>query len=69
MAAIILLLMCFWLSAVPVQAQSGLPQRGDTGRLSASEKWILQKIAAGEVADLKEQFGEDEKARQVRASF
>ena len=29
----------------------------------------MQKIAAGEVADLKEHFGEDEELRQVRAGF
>ncbi len=39
------------------------------GQLSGSERWILQKVGAGEVADLKEHFGEEEQLRQVRAGF
>ena len=69
MPVVILLLMCLWLGSVPVQARPGQPQRTDSGQLSSSERWIVQKIAAGEDADLKEHFGEDEQLRQVRAGF
>lgn len=37
--------------------------------LSAVEKWVLEKVGAGEVADLKEKFGAEEAARQLRARF
>ncbi len=69
MPVVVLLIISFWLGVVPVQAQTGPLPGSDFGQLSASERWIVQKLAAGEVADLKEQFGEDEQRRQVRAGF
>lgn len=39
------------------------------GQLNAAETWIVQQVAAGQVADLKEKFGPEEKSRQVRAAF
>jgi uncharacterized protein YjbI with pentapeptide repeats len=38
-------------------------------RLSTAEKWVLEKVGAGEVADLKERFGAAEAPRQLRAHF
>jgi hypothetical protein len=38
-------------------------------RLSQAEKWALEKVSAGEVADLKERFGGEEEPRQLRARF
>ena len=37
------------------------------GQLSVAEKWVLEKVSVGEVADLKEKFGADEAPRQLRA--
>jgi hypothetical protein len=36
---------------------------------SPQETWVLQQVAAGRVADLKERFGEDETARTIRGRF
>ena len=69
MPVVIVLIMCLWFGAVPGQAQPEPSKRLDLGRLSASERWILQKVGAGEAADLKEHFGEAEHLRQVRAGF
>jgi hypothetical protein len=38
-------------------------------RLSVAERWVLEKVGAGEVADLKERFGPAEAPRQLRAHF
>jgi len=37
--------------------------------LSPQETWVLQQVAAGRVADLRERFGEDEGARTIRGRF
>ncbi|MFA4903380.1 MAG: hypothetical protein WC600_11640 [Desulfobaccales bacterium] len=39
------------------------------GQLSVAEKWVLEQVGAGEVADLKERFGPEEAPRQLRAHF
>ena len=39
------------------------------GPLSPAEQWVLERVAAGEVADLKEKFGREEKSRYLRARF
>jgi uncharacterized protein YjbI with pentapeptide repeats len=39
------------------------------GELTFQEKWVLERVAAGEVADLKEKFGPEDKGRQLRARF
>lgn len=69
MLRVILFALCLWFGAFPVQAQPVSSPRSDPGPLSASERWILQKVGAGEVADLKGHFGEAERLRQVRAGF
>ena len=38
-------------------------------RLTPAEQWVLDKVGAGAVADLKERFGADEAPRQLRARF
>jgi hypothetical protein len=38
-------------------------------RLSPAEAWVLEKVGAGEVADLKEKFGVEEAPRSLRARF
>ena len=38
-------------------------------QLLPAEKWVLEKIGAGEVADLKEKFGAAEAPREMRAKF
>jgi len=38
-------------------------------RLNQVEKWVLERVSAGEVADLKERFGGEEEPRQLRARF
>ena len=47
----------------------GLHQRVDTRQLRPSEQWILQRLAAGEVADLRKHFGEGRTTSAVRAQF
>jgi Pentapeptide repeats (9 copies) len=37
--------------------------------LSPAEKWVLEKVGVGKVADLKEKFGAEEAPRQLRAKF
>ena len=39
------------------------------GRLMPAEQYVLERVAAGAVADLKEKFGEDEAARTLRGRF
>lgn len=39
------------------------------GALNPAETWVLQQVAAGRTADLKERFGEDEGARTLRGRF
>lgn len=39
------------------------------GQLSVAERWVLEKVGSGEVADLKEKFGGDAGPRQLRARF
>lgn len=67
MPVIIILLMCLWFGVDSVQAQPGFAP--DTEKLSASERWILKKVGAGELADLKQHFGEEKRLRQMRAEF
>jgi uncharacterized protein YjbI with pentapeptide repeats len=38
-------------------------------RLTPAERWVLEKVGAGAVADLKERFGEAEEPRRLRAGF
>ncbi len=45
---------------------AGLP---GLGPLSPAEQWVLERVTAGEVADLKEKFGSEEKSRYLRARF
>ena len=37
--------------------------------LTQTEKWVLEKVGAGEVADLKERFGAEQTSRRLRARF
>jgi uncharacterized protein YjbI with pentapeptide repeats len=62
-------LSCLWV-AVWLLASSGPAQaRTDLGQLSPQESYVLQQVGAGQMADLKEHFGEDEGARLIRGGF
>jgi hypothetical protein len=37
--------------------------------LSPQETWVLQQVAAGYTADLREKFGAEEKSRHLRGRF
>ena len=54
-----------WLLASFNPAQA----RDDLGQLSPQESYVLQQVGAGQIADLKERFGEDEGARLIRGRF
>lgn len=41
----------------------------DGSILTRQEQFVLRQVAAGEIADLKQQFGEAEEARRLRARF
>jgi hypothetical protein len=41
----------------------------DSDRLTLAEQWVLERVATGAVADLKEKFGEGEGGRTLRARF
>jgi uncharacterized protein YjbI with pentapeptide repeats len=58
-------------AATPSQAQGTGDHAASRAlaRLSETEKWVLEKVAAGQVADLRERFGEAEEARTLRAAF
>jgi hypothetical protein len=45
------------------------PYKIDGGDLTAQEEYVLDQVKAGELADLKEQFGEAEENRRLRARF
>jgi hypothetical protein len=53
----------------------GGPARGayqapqDLGELSTAERWVLERVTAGDVADLKEKFGVPETGRRLRGRF
>jgi hypothetical protein len=53
----------------------GGPARGayqappNLGELSTAEKWVLERVAAGHVADLKEKFGAPVTGRRLRGRF
>jgi hypothetical protein len=51
------------------QGKGEAPLPPGLGQLSVAEKWVLEKVSAGEVADLKEKFGAEEAPRQLRAHF
>jgi hypothetical protein len=51
------------------QGKGEAPLPPGLDRLSGAEKWVLEKVGAGEVADLKEKFGAEEAPRQLRAHF
>ena len=38
-------------------------------RLTPAEQWVLERVGAGGVADLRERFGEKEEARTIRGRF
>jgi hypothetical protein len=61
-----LLLLWFLVSASPVPAAAEKP---GAAALSAAEDYVVQQVAAGGVADLKEKFGAADKPRQLRAAF
>ncbi|MCX5890741.1 MAG: hypothetical protein NTY36_15040 [Deltaproteobacteria bacterium] len=44
----------------------GLP---GLGPLTPAEQWVLESVAAGRIADLRERFGEAEGARRLRGKF
>ena len=62
----LLLALGFAVLAMPAPAR---PEVQGVGALTPTEKWVLEKIVAGEVADLKEKFGGEVEARQVRGRF
>jgi hypothetical protein len=62
------LLMALGLSVVAMPA-AVRPEVQGVGALSPAEKWVLEKVAAGEVADVKEKFGDKVEPRQVRGRF
>ncbi|WP_449245165.1 pentapeptide repeat-containing protein [Desulfobacca acetoxidans] len=66
----ILFLLIFFLSgSSPVSGQVDPDKNGSLGQLSLAEKWIVQQVSSGKVADLQQHFGQGEKFRQVRARF
>ncbi len=62
------LLLALGLSVVAMPA-AARPEVQGVGALTPAEKWVLEKVGAGEVADLKEKFGGEVEPRQVRARF
>ncbi len=49
--------------------EPALAQEPVLGRLTPAEQYVLERSAAGAVADLKEKFGEGEGGRNLRAGF
>lgn len=71
-------LVCLGLVLIVLGVGVGLAQAQGTGeavllpglgQLSVAEKWVLEKVGAGDVADLKEKFGAEAAPRQLRGRF
>ena len=62
----LLLALGFAVVAMPAAAR---PEVQGMGALTPAEKWVMEKAAVGEVADLQEKFGGEVAARQVRGRF
>ena len=69
MPAILLFITLLGTCFLPLLGQAAPPREPAAGELQASERWILERVAAGEIADLQERFGAPEEGRQVRAAF
>ena len=70
------LILLFTLILLGVDSSPGLTQGSKVtslppglSNLSPAEKWVLEKVGAGEVADLKEKFSAEEAPRALRAKF
>ncbi|NJD63474.1 MAG: hypothetical protein FIA93_12235 [Deltaproteobacteria bacterium] len=50
-------------------ARGEVPPPAGLGELSAAERWVLERVAAGQVADLMEKFGAPEIGRRLRGRF
>ena len=63
------LMLGFVTSPCRAQAAGEASLPPELSRLTLAEQWVLDKVGAGAVADLKERFGADEAPRQLRARF
>jgi len=64
---LLVLLGPIWVSAGLAEGAYQAP--ADLGELAPAEKWVLEQVAAGRVADLQEKFGASEAGRRLRGRF